>query len=1049
MNYIITETDSNSIKLDFINKIRLKNKSDINEENSDLNTIIESYKQQMTLEELNKFIYKLIPKNINDSFKAKIEQSKQYKKQNPFTNENRIDSINRILAKDFKSNFAFNKQNLEDVSIILSYIFETLKIYKITNEKILKEKIKNIKLNIHDIFNMFIDIDLINKKKSERKYRLKNKLRMKFYGNQNPIFFNSTGNLSIVQELHNEDNFDHDELKYKSKKNKDYLSKIYSSSSENEESEEDLKTSETKGQKKIKKILRKMSKKRIENMEKLVNKNKENKKKRSNVNLLDEDNKILITKEYFIYPENNYGLDANKMELPIELIILLKKFENIKILTFQIRDTDKKSLKENILLLSNIDLLFPNFSEIKIDLNDENLQKKINSLYEIRGRDLVNKFKKDLTIVQIAQEYKSRTINCWEPEGDIIFVTEEDDENNIIYKYTSFGNNYVLGENPFENSNFFGNNLENIITRDDNRYNNFGGKLNSIKYIIPMKNETDNYFNDDLMNENEEYERDDYSNQPNNINLRSSSEYPKFEKSTKSLSSVIRNNSYSNLNFLKKPNFDNKIKGNKMRKKTTPELLAMFIKENEAPFEMILIYCWFLDKISKIKTLSLYFYDSFSIETEFFLRNEKIRFEGFHFLFFINKIKELEEVNFSFNSLDTRSFENILGLIELNKNISKLRINFFTSDISFNITNLLKLCSNLKLSLQNIFKEHIVNYINEKEPKDFALEYFILNHKLDYYFEKNICGLFNIIKKNINNNYKEIVFRFDLPLLILSSDKYIIIIIKFFMNMLNLISFSANQIKTFKFISPELILDGRLTPCLKYFFKELNLEQNNVADNSNNLKINLKDLNKSLKTFTLQCKIFRIPKIFNICLSNNIGGLTYVSIRDLDLESFFGFLNDYKKNVDKMNNLESLKVGLNNTIISYDKVKNEIKEFINVNSIKLKEKILFSNLEVDNIDKINELKFYVQKANIEKVVVQIGSSNNLLLYSSEFNDDEKYKMELEALYFVLTKKPYNILIKDKIIINLKRYFKKNKNRVVICKPSFYAYDSYHELNKCK
>jgi hypothetical protein len=169
----------------------------------------------------------------------------------------------------------------------------------------------------------------------------------------------------------------------------------------------------------------------------------------------------------------------------------------------------------------------------------------------------------------------------------------------------------------------------------------------------------------------------------------------------------------------------------------------------------------------------------------------------------------------------------------------------------------------------------------------------------------------------------------------------------------------------------------------------------------------------------------------------------------LDLESFFGFLNDYKKNVDKMNNLESLKVGLNNTIISYDKVKNEIKEFINVNSIKLKEKILFSNLEVDNIDKINELKFYVQKANIEKVVVQIGSSNNLLLYSSEFNDDEKYKMELEALYFVLTKKPYNILIKDKIIINLKRYFKKNKNRVVICKPSFYAYDSYHELNKCK
>ena len=1031
MNYLNTEADFNSIKLDFRNKIRIKTKSDIKEEDFDLNTIIESYKQQITLEELNKFIYKLIPKNINDSFKANIELSKIYKKQFPFTNENRIDSVNRILATDFKSNFAFNKQNIEDVSLILTYIYDSLKIYKITNDKILKEKIRNIKLNIHDIFNMFIDIDMMNEKNSERKYRLRKKLRKKFYANQNPRFFNSTGNLSTVQEINNEDNFDNDEF-IKNKYNKEYLSSIYSSSSESEESTDNMKTSHTEGEKKITKILRKMSKKRIEIMDKIVNQNKENQKKRSNTNLFTEDNKILVTKEYFIYPENNYGLEDKKLELPIELIILLKKFEKIKILTFQIRDADKKSVKENILLLSNISLLFPNFSEIKIDLNDENLQKKINSLYEMRGHDLLKKFKKDLRIVQIAQEYQSRTINCWEPEGDILFVTEEDDENDIKYKYTSFGNNYVLGENPFENSNFFGNNIKNIINSDDSHYNNISGKLTSIKYITPIKYENGNYFNERLMNEIEEYEIDDYLNQVNQLTQRTSSEYPKYEKSSKSLSSVIRNKSYTNLNIISKPSFDVKIKGNKMRKKTTPELLSMFIKENGSPFEMILIYCWFLDKISQIKTLSLYFYDSFSLETEFFLRNEEIRFEGFHFLFFINKIKELKEVNFSFNSLDTRSFENILGLVELNKNISILRINFFTPDISFNMTCLLKLCSILKLSLQNIFKEQRMNYITEQEPKDFALEYFILNHKLDYYFEKNICCLFNIIKKNINiNNYKEIVFRFDLPLLILSSDKYIIIIIKFFMNMINLISFTKNKINTFKFIAPELILDGRLTPSIKYLFNELYLENNGY---------NIDDCNKSLKFLTLQCKIFRIPKIFNVCLTNNISGLTHISIGELDLESFNGFLYDYQKNLNKINNLESLKIGLNNQIVLYDKVKNQIKDFIYIKSINLKEKILFSYLDIDTVDKINELKMIVYKANIEKIVIQISSNNILLLNKSEFNEEEKHKIELESLYLAIAKKPYNLLIKDKILKNLKRYFKKNKNKIVICKHSFNSYD---------
>ena len=264
---------------------------------------------------------------------------------------------------------------------------------------------------------------------------------------------------------------------------------------------------------------------------------------------------------------------------------------------------------------------------------------------------------------------------------------------------------------------------------------------------------------------------------------------------------------------------------------------------------MILIYCWFLDKILNIKTLSLYFYDSFSIETEFFLRYEEIKLDGFHFLFFINQIKGLNEVNFSFNSLDTRSFENILGLIELNKKIKILRINFFTPDINFNIISLLKICSIMKLSLLTLFKEQKLKCTTEKEPKDLEMEYFILNHKLEYYFGKNISCLFNIIKRNINiNNYEEIVFRFDLPLLILSCDKYLMIIIKFICNILNLLTFTKNKISIFKLISPELILNGRITPCLRNLFKELYIDE---YINNDNLSQTKEDYcSKSLKEIT-------------------------------------------------------------------------------------------------------------------------------------------------------------------------------------------------------
>ena len=437
---------------------------------------------------------------------------------------------------------------------------------------------------------------------------------------------------------------------------------------------------------------------------------------------------------------------------------------------------------------------------------------------------------------------------------------------------------------------------------------------------------------------------------------------------------------------------------------------------------MIFLYSFFFDKISKIKKLSLFFNDGFSLETEFYLRNKDITFEGFHFLLLSNKLKALNELNISFNSIDKSSFKKILGLININKNITTLRINFFMPNVNYDVTCLLKLCSLMKYSLHHLYKEQKMSFIKEKDIKDLEMDYFLLNHKFDIDFEKNISTLFNTIKNNINN-YSEITFRFDLPILIQSCDKYIILITKFIINIIILISNTKNRINIIKIISPELILDGRKTPFIPYLFKNLNKSK---KDNT-------------ITEFILKCKIYKIPDLFNFCLYNNINNIKSIYIGDLDFESFSGFINIYKSNIDKMHNLKTIKIGLNNSVISYnDKISKAIMDYIDYSPKNLNEKILFSFLEMNN--DFNEMQILVNKVlttNIKNLVIQLGKNNMPLL--NKFY--EKQKKELELLFLIMTKDKYNVLINEQIIKNIKTFFGKHKSKIVICKP-FFSYNDF-------
>ena len=121
---------------------------------------------------------------------------------------------------------------------------------------------------------------------------------------------------------------------------------------------------------------------------------------------------------------------------------------------------------------------------------------------------------------------------------------------------------------------------------------------------------------------------------------------------------------------------------------------------------------------------------------------------------------------------------------------------------------------------------------NEKRMNDY-----ILDLKLFEPFCINLSNLFNLIKTKSLGKLNELVFRFDIPLPLLDKEKYIIVIIKFIINILIMVTFQKNIIHTVKLLSPELELNCSKKPYIRQLFKEILLSEDNLDkdDDNNNL----------------------------------------------------------------------------------------------------------------------------------------------------------------------------------------------------------------------
>ena len=758
------EFDLNYVKLDSKNEIKLLGADDYAAEMSTFFSTVTEFEQEKISKKVMKEIEKNIPEN-SELFKSNVDFAKKFIK---IINENKKkrfnESVNRLLSLNFKEEFIFNYYNIFDISSVLAFFFSDIKKYKISTIDDLKKRIKTTNLQKYDFQRYYIKANCTNIKDSNSQSIL-NKSK-------------STDNSSLkdIKELNEfgDTIFESEEISYTKKitdlalqKSIKYYSLI---NSENNYSQED-------------------------------------------------ENKFILTKESFQYPNVNKlvkkELKISKGELPIELLLVLYKLKDVKRLIFQIQNLEGNFKKLAVFILSNLDWLFiKGIDEVKFDLGNENIQQGLNKGFELRTEDLYIKNEINKENIFYEGSYRPRTVNCWIPEGDIYFektISKNNKNNNIEIVYnTQMTDDCIILDDIY---------ISNIYDRTGNPTN--------IKYVIPVNYSLKNNLLSNcemlLAQQKEQRISPRYLDEEEIIN----STYENLHDEISIFDIDNLDNIFdqrSSINTFSNNQGNNNIPNNEFsNKNSTPYMLKNLTENYKSYFKMVLIYSnFFYRNLKNIKKLSLYFHTSYSYEMHLSFKTN-LNFDLSHFLIFLNKIDTLKEVNVSFNSLDDKSFEYILGILFKNTNLNILRLSFFTPDINYYDNSLFNLCSSKKISLTKLFGEYDEFLKKNEENQDIKINDFILREKLLNSLVINLTNLTTLLKLQLLKNLTELVLRFDIPLPLQKNECYIILIIKFLMNILIMLTFQQNQTHTFKILAPNLELKCKTMPYIRSFFQEISL----------------------------------------------------------------------------------------------------------------------------------------------------------------------------------------------------------------------------------
>ena len=326
-----------------------------------------------------------------------------------------------------------------------------------------------------------------------------------------------------------------------------------------------------------------------------------------------------------------------------------------------------------------------------------------------------------------------------------------------------------------------------------------------------------------------------------------------------------------------------------------------------------------------INRLELIMNDSYSHEYQFFFKKFCLVDVPpfFHILNFIKNKNSIKSLNVELNILDYLISKKIFYLIHKNINLTELQLSFFSSDITYLQQSIYK----LYYQYVNTKKENKIYYLQEPEID-------MLNH-INKYFEKNLNILFDIIlaKKNLT----KLGLYFEVPSILINNQKYMILILKFIINIIFLLDEEDSKLNTLTLLSPYSVLDKSFFPSIDIYLEDLEIYEKNE---------NLLHLNLRLKMY----KIVNIKKI----ISTN---LLILNIGDFDLFSFEALINyliSYKFSLKSK--LKYLTIGLLKSIIDYNqKIRELFNKLFSIKILQLYELNLYTNIIIDKKEKYSDL----------------------------------------------------------------------------------------------
>ena len=148
-------------------------------------------------------------------------------------------------------------------------------------------------------------------------------------------------------------------------------------------------------------------------------------------------NTIYLNTNIYQYPKTNKEI-PKKIEkiLPVEMIILINKFNYIRKLYLSIDDIDSKRNEELLIILLNNKWLFPNVIEIELDLTNDPLQQKLEQIFQYNLNTVNEKANRSTKTTKYNSSYKSKC--TWNPNVEEMSIMLQNEDNSLLINQSSF-----------------------------------------------------------------------------------------------------------------------------------------------------------------------------------------------------------------------------------------------------------------------------------------------------------------------------------------------------------------------------------------------------------------------------------------------------------------------------------------------------------------------------------------------------------------------------------------------------------------------------------